>query len=158
MMRVRLRDFAIALIPIVGWFFAVALLLDAGASEERLAPVDPPTPRPPAPLSARLPALAIDASLALIPVLLLSPALGWSCAASYWVFRDGGPHPIGLGKRALGLRVEAFGLPLSYRASLLRNGLVLFPYVGALVEGLLVVSGRARLGDRWAESTVVVAR
>ncbi len=152
MMRARLEValfLALASVPGLGWLLAPLV-----AASER--PTAPDRAGERAPLSRRLSAAAVDLLLAWLVCLV--PYLGWIVAALFLALRDhpalGGRSP---GKRLAGLEVAGAG---GVRDHARRNLTVALPFAQVFlvpVEVALLVSGRERLGDRWAGTSVVVA-
>jgi uncharacterized RDD family membrane protein YckC len=106
------------------------------------------------PIGARLGSGAID----IILVLLLTyciPVLGAFAGVAYYLSKDALPFLNGqsFGKKAFQLRVvlqvKEYSIINDYRSSFLRSFTLFIPVLN-LVELILVVLDRRRLGDRWA--------
>ena len=109
----------------------------------------------------RLTAGLIDLALASCAWWLLPPAPSWLIASAYLLFRDAGARPFSVGKRLLGIRscgpegaAASHANPNTYchtyTASFERNLPLLVPYVGPLVEAVLIATLGWRIGDRLA--------
>lgn len=139
-------------IPIVGWFLLVAYALDewqqgeaAATQKELLVDGRQPLLR----RGRRLAAGAVDFLPLIVCAAILPPTWAWILGSSFLLFRDAGSHPFGWGKRVLGLSVLEEGQrPLGYTESFARNLPLLVPYLGPLVEAILVLMNSRRLGDR----------
>lgn len=104
-----------------------------------------------------LPASIISYALAWVGGAVQGIAIVWMAALAILLvcilFRDG-YRGRSLGKQMLGLRLlTPKGEGCSYGRSLLRNIPLIIP-LWNVVEAILVISGRARTGDRIARTTV----
>ena len=138
-------------VPVVGWLLLLAYLLDErlGAPELSKHAETSATPPSSLPGSRRVGAAILDTICVVVTWALLPPAAGWLVSAVYLVCRDAHGGRYSLGKRAFGIRIWALD-ESSFTRSFERNFLLLVPYVGPLVEGMFVLSGSLRLGDRIA--------
>jgi len=154
MTAIRPWHFVFALVPILGWLLLAALLLDTRDASGRVDAETSTVPSATAPPARRLAAATIDVGLVVIAAVLLPPSFAWALAAVYLLFRDAGARPFGVGKRLLGLGVRSEAGTLTFTQAFARNVPLLVPYVGPAVEGVLVLLGRPRFGDRFASSGV----
>ncbi len=93
------------------------------------------------------------------------PVVGRYLAVAYLFARDALPFLDGqsVGKKAMNIRVVTeTGEPLTnnWAASIVRNVLLLIPFLGALIELVVMLTNekRQRLGDQWAKTRVVSVR
>ena len=145
-------------LPVVGWFLLLAYILDDWSSVAARSRDNHEPGRGDGRTlgrGRRLAAAALDFMPFVIASLLLPPAFAWLFGSGFLLFRDAGANPWSLGKRTFGLSVSRPGeVPLSFTESFSRNLPLLLPYLGPLIEGVLLLAGRERLGDRLAGTRV----
>lgn len=111
----------------------------------------------------RILAYIIDALIGV--ALSFIPYVGWIAAAAYLLTRDALPFLDGqsVGKKAMNIRaVTEEGAPLTnnWGPAVIRNVLLLIPFLGALIELIVLLTNdkKQRLGDQWAKTRVVNTR
>ncbi|MHC5040372.1 MAG: RDD family protein [Planctomycetota bacterium] len=118
---------------------------------------------PPANAGPRILAGLIDLTLAF--GLLQIPFVGWALASAFLLFRDSGFRGRSPGRRAMGLALvvrregKSHRCTGDHRTSFFRNATIGLPGVQILflpLEGVLVLLGRRRIGERLAPDTIVV--